>query len=336
MTASCGDVAPVGTLLQAYFCEHLIAQRDVSPATVRSYRDTFRLLLAYAQEQTGTRPTDLALDEIDAPFVVGFLAHLERDRGNSARSRNARLAAVRSFLSFAAMRCPTALPSIQRVQAIPMKRFDRPLLGFLSREEVAALVDAPDRGTWSGRRDHVMLTMLYNTGARVSEMTRARVGDLTLHGSPSVRIHGKGRKERAVPLWPSTCRLVRAWIRDAKLASGAPVFPNRHGEEMSRSGFERRLAAALALAAGSCSSLQGRRISPHTLRHTTAMHLLQAGVDITVIALWLGHEDPATTHQYVEADLAMKKRALDRLNEPHGRRGRVVPSDAVLAFLDGL
>jgi integrase len=222
------------------------------------------------------------------------------------------------------------------VQAIPMKRFNRPLLGFLSREEVTALLDAPDRGTWSGRRDHVMLATLYNTGARVSEITRARVGDLDIHGTPSVRIHGKGRKERAVPLWPRTCDLVRRWIRDGKLASDAPVFPNRYGEQMSRSGVERRLAAALALAAASCPSLRGRRISPHTLRHTTAMHLLQAGVDITVIALWLGHENPVTTHQYVEADLAMKKRALERVAEPRGSRGRVVPSDKVLAFLDGL
>jgi integrase/recombinase XerD len=331
-----GEVASVGPLLQAYFCDHLIAQRDVSPATVRSYRDTFRLLLAYVHERTRTRPTDLTLDEIDAPLVVGFLAHLERDRGNSARSRNARLAAIHSFLSFAAMKCPTVLPSIRRVQAIPMKRFNRPLLGFLSREEVTALLDAPNRGTWSGQRDHVMLTMLYNTGARVSEITRARVGDLSLHASPSVNIHGKGRKERAVPLWPSTCKLVRAWIRYAKLAANAPLFPNRHGEEMSRSGVERRLATAMASAADSCPSLGGRRVSPHTLRHSTAMHLLQAGVDITVIALWLGHENPVTTHHYVEADLAMKKRALDRLAEPRGRHGRVVPSDAVLAFLDGL
>jgi site-specific recombinase XerD len=336
VTTAHDDVPSVGTLLQAYFCEHLIAQRDISPATVRSYRDTFRLLLAYAHEMTRTRPTDLALHQLDAPLVVGFLAHLEKDRGNSVRSRNARLAAIHSFLSFVALRCPTVLPSLQRVQAIPMKRFSRPLLGFLSREEVAALLEAPDRGTWSGQRDHVLLTTLYNTGARVSEITRVRVLDLDVHGTQSVRIHGKGRKERAVPLWPSTCDLVRRWIRFSKLTSEAPVFPNRFGEEMSRSGVEKRLAAALALAAASCPSLRGRRVSPHTLRHTTAMHLLQAGVDITVIALWLGHENPVTTHQYVEADLAMKKRALDRVTEPRGRPARVVPSDAVLAFLDGL
>jgi site-specific recombinase XerD len=331
-----GDVASLGALLQAYFCEHLIAHRDVSPATIATYRDTFRLLLSYAHGRTHTKPTDLSLVDIDAPLVIGFLAHLERDRGNSARSRNARLAAIRSFMSFAATRCPTALPSVQRVQAIPMKRFNRPLLGFLSSEEVAAILVAPDRSTWSGRRDHAMLTMFYNTGGRVSEITRMLVGDLTVHGSPCVRIHGKGRKERAVPLWPSTCRVLRAWIRGAKLEPDAPLFPNRHGEKMSRSGIETRLAAALASAAGPCPSLKRRHVSPHTLRHTTAMHLLQAGVDVTVIALWLGHENPVTTHQYVEADLAMKKRALDRLQEPRARRARSTPSDALLAFLDGL
>jgi len=336
MTPAQDEGNSVGRLLQAYFSEHLIAQRDVSPATVRSYRDTFKLLLAYTQERTSTSPANLSLREVDAPLVVGFLAHLERDRGNSARSRNARLAAIHSFLTFAAARCPTALPSIGRVQAIPMKRFDRPLLGFLSREEVTALLAAPDRSTWSGQRDHAMLATLYNTGARVSEITGARVADLSLHAAPSVRIHGKGRKDRAVPLWPSTCRLLRRWIRDARLGVHDPVFPNRHREAMSRSGVEKRLALVLASAVDSCPSLRGRRASPHTLRHTTAMHLLQAGVDITVIALWLGHENPVTTHQYVEADLAMKRRALAKVSELRVRRARVVPSDAVLAFLDGL
>jgi integrase/recombinase XerD len=336
MKTHASDVAALGTLVQAFFCEHLIAQRDVSPATVASYRDTFRLLLAYAQQRTHRRPTDLALADIDAPLVLSFLAHLEHDRGNSARSRNLRLAAIRSFLNFAATRCPTELPAIHRVQGIPMKRFDRPLLGFFSREEVAALLAATDRSTWSGKRDHAMLTTFYNTGARVSELTRACVVDLTMHGSPSVRIHGKGRKERAVPLWPSTCRLLRAWIRDAKLTSNSALFPNRNGDQMSRSGVEERLATTLRLASVKCPSLRGRRVSPHTLRHTTAMHLLQAGVDLTVIALWLGHESPVTTHQYVEADLAMKRRALGKLHEPGTHRAPPRPSDKLLAFLDGL
>jgi integrase/recombinase XerD len=330
------DVPSLAALLQAYFYQHLIAQRDVSRATVASYRDTFRLLLGYVREQTRRKPTELTLAEIDVSLVTGFLTHLERDRGNCARSRNARFAAIRSFLNFAAMRCPAALPSIRRVLAIPMKRFDRPVLGFLTREEIAALLTAPDRSSWSGRRDHAMLTTFYNTGARVSEITRLCAADVTAQGSPCVRIHGKGRKERVVPLWPSTARVLGAWVRAAKLASDAPLFPNRHGQRMSRSGVEERLAGALIAAASTCPSLNGRRVSPHTLRHTTAMHLLQSGVDLTVIALWLGHESPNTTHAYMEADLTMKKRALDRLQEPHARRTRVKPSDALLAFLDGL
>lgn len=326
----------LASLLQAYFCQHLIAQRDVSQATVRSYRDTFRLLLGYVRERTRRRPTELMVTDIDATMVTGFLAHLERDRGNCARSRNARFAAIRSFLNFAAMRCPLALPSIQGVLAIPMKRFDRPVLGFLSREEIAAVLAAPDRSSWSGRRDHAMLTVFYNTGARVSEITRLCAGDVTVRGSPCVRIHGKGRKERMVPLWSSTARVLAAWMREERLVSDAPLFPNRHGTRMSRSGVEERLAAALATAATARPSLKGRSVSPHTLRHTTAMHLLQSGVDLTVIALWLGHESPNTTHAYLEADLAMKKRALDRLREPHGRGRREMPSDELLAFLDGL
>ena len=335
MTGDLGGPDLAG-LLQAYFCQYLIAQRDVSQATIRSYRDTFRLLLGYVREQTRRKPTELALTEIDATLVIGFLAHLERDRDNCARTRNARFAAIRSFLNFAATRCPLALPSIQGVLAIPMKRFDRPILGFLSREEIAAVLAAPDRSTWSGRRDHAMLTAFYNTGARVSEITRMCAGDVTARSSPCVRIHGKGRKERVVPLWASTARVLSTWIREERLPSDAPLFPNRQGARMSRSGVEERLAVALATAATSCPSLKGRRVSPHTLRHTTAMHLLQSGVDLTVIALWLGHESPNTTHAYLEADLAMKKRALERLCEPAIRRRATVPSDALLAFLDGL
>jgi site-specific recombinase XerD len=323
-------------LLQEYFCQRLIAQRDASPATVASYRDTFRLLLGYARERMRKMPTDLVLADIDAPLVLAFLTHLERHRGNSARTRNARLAAIRSFLHFAALRCPTSLPSIQRVLAIPQKRFDRRVLGFLTREEVTAIIEAPDPTTWAGRRDHAMLATFYNTGARVSEIADARAVDLSIDRRRCLRLHGKGRKERVVPLWPSTCRLLSSWLRETKATSDTPLFPTRTGERFSRSGIEDRLAAAVASAEGSCPTLRSRRISPHTLRHTTAMHLLQAGVDLTVIALWLGHESPATTHMYIEADLAMKKRALDKLVEPRSRNRPLIPSDAILAFLDGL
>lgn len=323
-------------LLQEYFCQRLIAQREASPATVASYRDTFRLLFGYARDRMRKMPTDLVLADIDAPLVLAFLAHLERDRGNSPRTRNARLAAIRSFLQFAAVRSPTALPSIQRVLAIPAKRFDRRVLGFLTREEIAAIIEAPDRATWAGRRDHAMLATFYNTGARVSEIAAARVVDLSTDRRRCLRVHGKGRKERTVPLWSSTCRILSSWLRETNSTPDAPLFPTRAGERFSRSGIEDRLECAVARATTSCPTLRARRISPHTLRHTTAMHLLQAGVDMTVIALWLGHESPATTHMYIEADLAMKKRALDKLVEPRSRNRRLVPSDAILAFLDGL
>jgi integrase/recombinase XerD len=330
------DVPAFATLVQDYFCQRLIAQRDASQATVASYRDTFRLLLGYARDRTRKKPTELVLADIDAPLVLAFLAHLERDRGNSPRTRNARFAAIRSFLQFAALKCPASLPSIQRVLAIPMKRFDRRVLGFLTREEVTAIIDAPDCTTWTGRRDHAMLATFYNTGARVSEIADARVADLSTDRRRCLRVHGKGRKERVVPLWRSTCRLLSAWLHETRSSSDAPLFAARGGGRISRSGIEDRLASAVTTAVSSCPTLRGRRISPHTLRHTTAMHLLQSGGDVTVIALWLGHESPATTHMYIEADLAMKKRALDKLADPHSRSKRLVPSDALLAFLDGL
>ena len=330
------DVPAFAALLQDYFCQRLIAQRDASPATVASYRDTFRLLLRYARDRIRKKPTELELVDVDAPLVLGFLAHLESERGNCPRTRNARFAAIRSFLQFAALKCPASLPSIQRVLAIPMKRFDRRVLGFLSRDEVTAIIAAPDCTTWAGRRDYAMLTTLYNTGARVSEIAGACVADLSIDRRRSLRVHGKGRKERVIPLWPSTCRILSSWLRETKASSDAPLFPARGGARISRSGIEDRLAGAVAKATASHPSLRGRRISPHTLRHTTAMHLLQSGVDVTVIALWLGHESPATTHVYIEADIAMKKRALDKLVEPRARTKKLAPSDALLAFLDGL
>ena len=217
-----------------------------------------------------------------------------------------------------------------------MKRFDRRVLGFLTREEITAIISAPDCTTWTGRRDHAMLATFYNTGARVSEIA-GTLRRRPLRRSPCcLRVHGKGRKERVVPLWPSTCQLRSSWLRETKSNSEAPLFPARSGGRISRSGVEDRLAVAVASAASQCPTLRGRRVSPHTLRHTTAMHLLQSGVNVTVIALWLGHESPATTHMYIEADLAMKKRALDKLSRASITHHRLAPSDALLAFLDGL
>ncbi len=330
------DNPSLGVLLQEYFCVRLIAQREASPATIASYRDTFRILLRYARTRLRKEPVQLLLSDIDAPFVSSFLDYLEQERGNAARTRNARFAAIRSFLSFASMKCPTSLPSIKQVLAIPMKRFDREVLSFLHRDEISAILEAPDRTTWSGRRDHALFTTLYNTGARVSEIVNVVVADGAFGQRRCIKIHGKGRKDRVVALWPSTCREISAWVRETKLVRQDPLFPNRRGHQMSRSGVADRLARAVSIAANTCPALRDRSISPHTFRHTTAMHLFQSGVDLTMIAIWLGHESPTTTHMYVEADLRMKKRALDRIHAPKTRATHFKASDAVLAFLDGL
>jgi len=323
-------------LLQDFFSQRLMAQRQASPRTVASYRDAFRLLLGYAQARLNKPASALTLADLDAPLILGFLDHLEGERQNSARTRNALLAALRSFLHYAALRDPTALAVIQRTLAIPTKRFDRPLLGFLSREEMEAILAAPDRSTWSRHRDHVLLATLYNTGARVSEIIAVRVGDVALDHAASIRLHGKGRKDRAVPLWKSTVKRLQEWLPRVQGGPQAPLFPNGRGRALSRSGVESRLRTAVAAAATRCPSLAKRRISPHTLRHTTAMHLLQSGVDLSVIALWLGHESPDTTHLYIEADLAMKERALAKLQDPPSTAFRFRASDRLLAFLDGL
>lgn len=326
---------PFSSLVQEFFTQRLVSQGNASARTVTTYRDTLRLLLRYA-EAAGKPPTALTLPDLDAPFILAFLDHLEKERKNSVRTRNVRLAAIRSFLHYAALRDPTSLPTIERVLAIPMKRFDRPLLGFLSREEMEAILAAPDLSTWSGHRDQALLATLYNTGARVSEITAVRIVDAQLDRNLSLRIQGKGRKERTVPLWKKTANSLKAWLKRLELPPEAPLFPNRDGTRLSRFGVVKRLRAAVQVAAKQCPALKDRRVSPHTVRHTTAMHLLQSGVDITVIALWLGHESPTTTHLYVEADLTMKEQALRKLDPPSTSRPRFRATDSLLAFLDGL
>lgn len=323
-------------LLQQFFVERLMQQRNASPRTVAAYRDTMRLLLQFAEQRLHRSPERLALNDLDAPLILAFLDHLEVNRHNSIRSRNLRLAAVRSFLHYAASRVPESLRTIQQVLAIPMKRYERPLVRFLSRDEICALLDAPNPNTWCGQRDRVMLATLYNTGARVSELIGIRVGDVELDRSPSVRLHGKGRKERAVPLWRSTAIQIRLWLRQIGASPEQRLFPNRSGGPMTRTGVIDRLNLAYQAAATHCSGCKARRISPHLVRHATAMHLLQAGVDLAVIALWLGHENPATTHMYIEADLAMKERALNTIQVPQSKQRRYRPTDRLLQFLERL
>jgi integrase/recombinase XerD len=323
-------------LVQDFFLQRLIKQRGASARTVESYRDAFELLLTFAEQHTGKPPSALCLADLDAPLVLDFLDHLESERGNGTRTRNARLAALRSFMRYACVRDPAALPIAQRVLAIPAKRFDQPVLGYLTREEVAAILAAPDRDTWSGHRDAVLLATTYNTGARVSEITGLRVRDVLLDRQAAVHLHGKGRKERAIPLWKSTATQLRGWLPRIEPGPDTPVFPNRAGRPLSRSGIRDRLERAVTAATHRCPSLQRQHVSPHTLRHSTAMHLLQSGVDLAVIALWLGHADPATTHLYLEADLATKEAALRRLPDPTPATRRFRPGDRLLAFLDTL
>jgi len=324
-------------LLQRFFVDHLQQHRALSPRTISAYRDTFKLLLHFAERHLGKTPVTIALADLDAGFLLAFLDYLERERNNTTRSRNARLAALRSFLKYAAHLDLNALPIIEQSLTIPMKRYERPMLGFLSREEIEAILNAPEPYRWTGQRDRALLTMLYNTGARVSEVIAIRIKDVILDHSACVHLHGKGRKNRSIPLWQSTVDILRKWKRHLYSTEEADyLFPNRGGTEMTRSNVTQRLALAVSIAGGRCPSLRKRVISPHIVRHATAMHLLQSGVDITVIALWLGHESPATTHMYVEADLTMKQRALNRLEPVNTKSLRYRPPDQLMKFLENL
>lgn len=326
----------LGPALRAYFCSYLIGQRDLSPQTIRSYRDTFRLFLRFLQQQHGIQPDSLCVNDFDAPRVLGFLEDLEKSRRNCARSRNARLAAIRSFLRHAVAADPLLLPVVQRVLAIPMKRFDRVSVGHLTREQMQALLDAPDATTSTGQRDRLLLMLLYNTGARVSEIAGLKVQDVCLESSSSVHILGKGRKHRSVPLWRQTAKHLRAWLRQNGALPHSPLLPNARGEPMSRSGIAQRLRLAVARASAQNPDLRLESISPHTIRHTTAMHLLQSGVDLATIAIWLGHESIQTTHQYLDADLESKRQALEHLEPPRMRRQRRTPAKPLMRFLEDL
>ena len=324
------------TMLQRFFGDYLINQRDLSGGTVRAYRDTFRLLLRFLEEHLGRAPSRVTLADLNAESMLAFLNHLEKQRGCTARTRNARLAALRTFLHYASLHNPEELPAIQRTLAIPMKRFEHHMVGFLSQEEIRAIQGATDCSTWSGRRDRVLLATMYNTGARVSEIAGLRICDVELSPSASLNILGKGRKQRRVPLWNSTGKLLRAWLKETDGNPQSPLFPNKQGFCLSRGGVEHRLREAVTTAVEQCPSLRKRKVTPHTIRHTTAMHLLQSGADLSVIALWLGHESVETTHKYLEADMKMKEKALEKLQEPNIRPGRFKPKDELLRFLDTL
>lgn len=323
-------------LVQQFFTEYLVAQRAVSPRTVACYRDALLLFLNFASGRLRKTPTTIRLADFQPDLILAFLDHLERNRNNSVRSRNLRLTALRAFLKFAARCDVTSLHDVERALAVPMKRFERPMLNHLTREEMLAVLGHPSEH-WSSRRDHLLLTMLYNTGARVSEIIGVRVVDVVLDGAACVHLHGKGRKLRSIPLWSNTVTEIRAWLRcNPTLRGEAALLPNRDGQAMSRSNVTQRLALAVSRASLEQPSLLKKRVSPHTLRHTTAMHLLQAGVPFNVIALWLGHESSTTTHRYVEADLAMKQTALGRLQAPDAKVRQYRAPDSLMQFLQTL
>jgi integrase/recombinase XerD len=324
----------VGPLLQAFFTEHLCNHKRVSLQTIASYRDSFRLLLQFLHSRTGTAPAALRISDLDAPAILSFLEDLERTRGNSIRSRNARLTAIRSFFRLVALRDPASVVIATRVLAIPVKRTDKRLVGYLSRSEMDAVLAAPDRSQWIGRRDHALLLTMYNSGARVSEVAGLKRSQVHFGTRTFIELNGKGRKERTVPLWSHTAHVLRIWIQEQDSRTATSVlFPSLRGNPLCRDSVHHLLRQAVQKAAAQCTSLGAKHVSPHVIRHTTAVHLLQSGVDIAVLALWLGHEHIQTTYIYLQADLTNKERALEKLAPAGENVRRFRPDDDLLAFL---
>jgi site-specific recombinase XerD len=326
----------LASLLERFFTQRLLQQRQVSPHTLHAYRDTFRLLLRFTQVHLHLPPARLALAQLDAPLIAAFLDDLEQRRGNTARTRNLRLTAIHSFFHYAAYEEPAHAAQIQRVLAIPPKRHARPLVSFLTRPEIDAVLAAPDRRSWFGRRDHALLLLAVQTGLRVSEVTGLRRADVVVGAGAHVRCLGKGRKERCTPLTKTTAAVVAAWLREPARRGSSHLFPSAQGGRLSSDSVADLLAKHVAAAAPACPSLHTKRVTPHVLRHTAAMELLQAGVDRAVIALWLGHESVETTQIYLEANLALKEAILAKTTALHTHPGRYRAGDALLAFLDRL
>lgn len=322
--------------LQAFFTERLITQRNSSPETIAAYRDAFRLLLCYAHKQTSKQPFELGFDDLDAELIGGFLNHLENDRGNSPRTRNARLGAIHSFYRFAALEHPEHAATIARVMAIPTKRYERTTISYLDPDEIKALLAAPANNTWLGRRDHALLVLMIQTGVRVSELTGLRVGDAHLDRGAHIRVMGKGRKERTPTLTRETVATLQAWLKERKGQPHQPLFPTRQGRQLSRYTVGVIVTKHATTAAEACPSLQTKTVTPHTLRHTNAMLLRAKGVDLATIALWLGHENIQTTRIYEHADQALKEQAIARTAPLGAKPGRYRPPDELLAFLEAL
>jgi integrase/recombinase XerD len=327
------DLAP---LLERFFAQRLIAQRCVSPHTLGSYRDTFRLLLTFAEKRKRIPPSELMLADLDAALVGAFLDNLESGRNNKVRSRNLRLTAIRSFFRYAALEAPQHAALIQRVLAIPRKRHTRPLIDFLTRTEMEAMLAATDRNSWIGRRDYLFLLIAMQTGMRLSEMTGLRQQDVVLGAGAHVRCEGKGRKERCTPLTKPTAAALTAWIKDQGKNDAQVLFPSLRGSRLSADAVQHLVGKHAAAAAKTCPSIAKKNVTPHVLRHSAAMELLQAGVDRAMIAIWLGHESVETTQVYLDANLAIKREILEKTRPVNGTFGRYRPGDRLLRFLQSL
>jgi len=329
-------MSALAPILQGFFTDKLLRQRQASPNTVAAYRDTCKLLLDFASRQARKQPCQLDLADLDAPLITAFLQHLETGRASAVATRNARLAAIRSLFRYAALHAPEHAAQISRVLAIPPKRCDRAIVSFLTAEEIDALLAAPDKATWLGRRDHALLLLAAQTGLRVSELTGLTCGDVHLGPGAHVRCHGKGRKDRATPLTRQTAHVLRTWLAERGSEPSQPLFPTRAGDSLSRDAVEWLVRKHARTAATTCPALAAKNVTPHTLRHSAAMALLHAGVDTSVIALWMGHEDPASTQPYLHADMTIKERALARVQPPGTKPGRYRPPDTLMAFLSKL
>ena len=328
--------ASFSSLLQAFFTDRLLRQRQASPHTIAGYRDCFRLLLQFAKERLDKMPSQLRIEDLDAPFIGLFLDHLEGTRKNSARTRNVRLGAIHSFFRYVALEEPAHALHCQRILAVPNKRHEKRPIDFLNREEIDALLAVPNPSTWIGCRDRTLLLVAVQTGLRVSELIGLNCQDVVLGTGAHVRCLGKGRKQRCTPLRPETVKMLDVWLRERHGVPGDPVFPSMRDGRLSRDAIERRITKYTHLAAQTCFSLRGKRVSPHVCRHAAAMDLLQHGVDRSVIALWLGHESPETTQMYLHADMRLKEKALSR-TEPLGiKMARYRPDDKLLAFPESL
>lgn len=322
--------------LQTFFTDYLTRQRKASPHTTAAYRDAVRLLLAFTAKRTGKQPHQLDIADLDAPLIVAFLDHLEHDRHNTIRTRNARLAAIHSLYHYVGLRHPEHAALIARVLAIPSKRAEKPIVTFLNEDELDALLAAPDRATWTGRRDHALILLAAQTGLRVDELIKLDCRDIQLGTGAHVSCIGKGRKHRITPLIPVTIATIKVWLTERAGCPTDPLFPTRQGRRLSHDALERRIAKNADTASRARPSLQNKTLTPHVLRHTAAVRLLQAPVDTATIALWLGHESDQTTQIYLHADLTLKQRAIDRTAPPGTKPGRYQPPDPLLAFLENL